>query len=245
LRRYDEAERYVDRAMALVPNMPSAYISKADIAIHRDGDLESARSYLREAVRLTPPERRCYLMGYVEQWTFRVAFDSPCDWVDMVNLSDCLAMSENESAADIIIRVQCSVEEGRNEEAMVLLDSARVIIEHAMEESERPSPWNHISLAYVYAHLGRAEDAIREGKRSLEIMPVSKDAFDGPEYLACLAEIYAIVGDYEAAIDQLEILFSVPSLISGNALRLDPTWDPLRDHPRFQKLLDEVEGSGS
>ena len=76
-------------------------------------------------------------------------------------------------------------------------------------------------------------------------MPISKDAFDGPGYVQSLAEIYAIVGEYEAAIDQLKILFSVPTTISGHALRLDPIWDPMRDNPRFKRLLEGHSGSGS
>lgn len=245
LGRYDEAERYFDRALSLVPNMPSVYISKAEIAILKDGDRESAGSYIREAIRLTPPERRCFLIGCVEEPIFRTAFASPCDRVDMVNVPDCEAMSEFERSAVMLLRAQCSIEKSRSEEAVALLDSARVILERAVEDAKRPSPWNHVVLAYVYACLGRTDDAIREGKRSVELMPISKDAFDGPVYVEILAEIFTIVGEHEAAIDQLEILFSVPAPISGNFLRIDPMWDPLRDHPRFQRLLDERVGSGS
>ncbi len=245
LGRYDEAERYLDRAMVLVPNMPSAYISKAQIAILRDGDRESAGSYIREAIRSTPPERRCNLLFFEEEPTIRAVFASPCERVHMMHPSDCEALNAYESAAILLLRAQCNIEIDRNEEAAALLDSARVILEHAIEGVERPHPTNHLALALVYAYLGRSNDAIREGKLTTELMPISKDAFDGPYYVEALAEIYTIVGEYEAAIDQLEILSSVPSLISGNYLRLDPMWDPLRDNPRFQRLLDEGVGSGS
>jgi len=245
LGHYDEAERYFDRALSLVPNMPSVYISKAEVAILRDGDRESAETYIREAIRFTPPERRCYLLGYEEESTFRIVFDSPCERLDLMNLSDCEAVNTFENAVTMLLEAQCSIEKSRDEEAAALLDSARVTLERAEEGAERPYPSNRIALAYIYALLGRAEDAIREGKRSVELMPISKDAFSGPEFVEALAEIYTIVGDNEAAIDQLEILFSVPTLISGNSLRLDPIWDPLRDHPRFQRLLDERVGSGS
>jgi serine/threonine-protein kinase len=59
--------------------------------------------------------------------------------------------------------------------------------------------------------------------------------------LTALPEIYAIVGEYDAAIDQLELLLSIPSPLSVQLLRVDPLWDPLRDHPRFQKLLEDYQ----
>jgi serine/threonine protein kinase/tetratricopeptide (TPR) repeat protein len=238
LGRYDKAENYVDRALSLVPNMPSAYIAKAEIAILRDGDRESAGSYVQEAIRFTPPERWCYLLGYLELSIIRTISVSPCDRVDRTKMSDCAAMNAYEDAVVKLTQAQCSIENGRNEEAAAILDSARVVLERAIGGAERPSPANHNALAYVYAHLGRAEEAIHEAERSVALMPISKDAFDGPAYVQSLAEIYTIVGEYEAAIDQLEILFSVPSLISVHALRLDPIWDPLRDNPRFQRLLE-------
>lgn len=55
-----------------------------------------------------------------------------------------------------------------------------------------------------------------------------------------MAEIYAIFGEYDAAIDQIELLLSIPSVMSVQWLQVDPIWDPLRDHPRFQKLIAEA-----
>ncbi len=66
---------------------------------------------------------------------------------------------------------------------------------------------------------------------------MSKDAWEGTIMLRDLAQIYTMVGAYDAAIDQLEILLAVPSPVSVPYLRIDPTWDPLRGHPRFQRLL--------
>ena len=83
--------------------------------------------------------------------------------------------------------------------------------------------------------------AIEEGKYAIELYPVSKDALQGPYYIDDMARIYALVGDYEEAIDQLEYLMSIPAggIVSVHSLRLDPIWDPLREHPRYQELIEK------
>jgi serine/threonine-protein kinase len=70
------------------------------------------------------------------------------------------------------------------------------------------------------------------------MVPAFLDAERGVGLADDLAEIYVKVGEYEAAIDQLEYLLSIPSLVSTPLLRVDPLYDPLRDHPRFQALLE-------
>ena len=83
--------------------------------------------------------------------------------------------------------------------------------------------------------------AIREGKQAVELYPMSVDAWNGDYLVRNLARIYLLIGNQNAAIEQLEILLSVPSLMTAARLRLDPIWDPLRDHPRFQALLERYE----
>ncbi len=96
----------------------------------------------------------------------------------------------------------------------------------------------HSALGIAHAGLGRVEEAMREGELGVELLPVSKEAWRGLYRVEDLARIYVMVGEYDAAIDQLEFLLSIPSEISPSFLRLAPTWDPLRDHPRFQRLLE-------
>ena len=91
----------------------------------------------------------------------------------------------------------------------------------------------------VYAGLGRKEDAIRAGKKGVELLPISKEAWRGAYRLEDLAVIYAQVAEPDLAIDHLETLLSVPSDLSVQLLRLNPKWDPLREHPRFIALLEE------
>jgi len=71
---------------------------------------------------------------------------------------------------------------------------------------------------------------------------ISVDALHGPAQRAALAQIYVLVGEHEAALDEIEYLLSIPSAISVAEFQLDPTWDPLRQHPRYQRLVDEYSG---
>ena len=73
----------------------------------------------------------------------------------------------------------------------------------------------------------------------MELYPVSKDKLDGPNVVQDLAVIYTMVGEHDSALDEIEYLLSIPSYCSVQDLRLDPIWDPLRDHPRFQRILRE------
>ena len=85
--------------------------------------------------------------------------------------------------------------------------------------------------------MDRKKEAIREGRKAVDLLPVSRDAFTGPHVIGSLAEIYTLVGDHDAAIDQLAYLLSIPSDMTVHILKLNPVWDPLREHPRFKELL--------
>ncbi len=95
----------------------------------------------------------------------------------------------------------------------------------------------HGMLGLALAGLGRKEDAIREGRTAVTLLPTSKDALDGPRLLANLAEIFLLVGEHEAAIDRLAFLLTIPSPISAPLLGVDPLWAPLRGSPRFERLV--------
>ena len=87
------------------------------------------------------------------------------------------------------------------------------------------------------AGLGRKAQAIAAGKKAIEIMPVEKDAYIGPQYVVDLAVIYTRLGELDKALDQLDLMLSIPSKFSVAKLRIDPRWDALRDHPRYQEIL--------
>ena len=114
-----------------------------------------------------------------------------------------------------------------------------------MNEHPR-DPRVHSALGMAYAGLGRKAEAVREGKLAVELWPTSKDALDGPAFVLDLARIHTMVGDYDSAMERIEYLFSIPwGALSVPLLRLDPRFDPLRDHPRYKNLVAEFSRESS
>jgi len=87
------------------------------------------------------------------------------------------------------------------------------------------------------AGLGKKDEAIREGIRATELLPISKEAWNGFFRELDLAKIYSMVGEYDLAIDKLEYLLSIPGKLSVPYIKLDPVWRPLLEIPRFQEIL--------
>lgn len=95
-------------------------------------------------------------------------------------------------------------------------------------------------LGFAYAALGRKEEAIREARRAVELVPLSRDALDGPGQLLVLAEIYAQLADGEAALEQLAKIVRLPAGPDYGRLKFDPVWDGLQTDPRFQELMSRA-----
>ena len=85
--------------------------------------------------------------------------------------------------------------------------------------------------------MGRKEEALREGRRAVELLPVEKDAINGTRMIGYLAMIAAWVGDKDLACEQLAIAIRLPSDLSYGELKLLPFWDPLRGDPCFEKIV--------
>jgi serine/threonine-protein kinase len=120
--------------------------------------------------------------------------------------------------------------------AKAAFTKAKQIIEASL--TTRPDNVDvRVRLAHVLACLGEKERALAQTQVALDLLPVSKDAFHGPDILTVAAEIYVVTGEKERALQSLEKLLSVSSLVTAETLKLDPAWDPLRNEPRFQRLL--------
>jgi serine/threonine protein kinase/tetratricopeptide (TPR) repeat protein len=123
--------------------------------------------------------------------------------------------------------------------AHAAFDIARVV-QQELADARRDSGARLSGLGLIDAGLGRKEDAIREGRQALELTPIAKDSLQGPEVVTNLAAIYAWTGERDLAIEQLEIAAKIPNGVHYGDLRLDPTWDPLRDDPRFEKIVGSL-----
>ena len=94
-----------------------------------------------------------------------------------------------------------------------------------------------IVLAQIDAALGRKDEALREGQRATELLPVAKDALIGDALLSRLAGIYAQAGEVDRAFILLEKVAKIPFGVTYGSLKLDEVWDSLRGDPRFEKLV--------
>ena len=95
-------------------------------------------------------------------------------------------------------------------------------------------------LGLIDAGLGRKEQALREGQRAVELVPVEKDAFVGKAMIKYFAVIAAWVGDKDLACEQLAIVLHPPSGVSYGQLKLLPFWDPLRGEPCFEEIVASI-----
>jgi tetratricopeptide (TPR) repeat protein len=119
--------------------------------------------------------------------------------------------------------------------ARAAFDSARAELE-ALIAGDPEEPRYRSSLGLALAGLGRSEEAIREGREGVRLMPPEVEAWRGAYRVTDLARIYAMTGRVDEAIEQLEWVMSIPADLSAWDLRLDPTWDALRGDPRFEAL---------
>ena len=128
--------------------------------------------------------------------------------------------------------------QGDKDTAQTEFAQALIISEKLLSEAPQDAA-RHGQHGLILAALGRKEEAIAEGKRAVELLPESEDAFDGPQCTATLAKIYAWTGEFDEAFRLLDHLIRIPSGVAVPILKLDPGWDPLRKDPRYQALIDK------
>jgi serine/threonine-protein kinase len=238
LRNPAEAERYYARAISLSPDLAGFHFAKAVLLhLHLEGSTERARAVLEEARSVGLAEDPVI----AHAWVLLEIWDG-----DYQQALDRLARVSSEVLQEGQVRYVLKAQRyaqihglmGNRQLEQAYYDSTRSMLEARIQQ--RPDDERYRSaLGIAYAGLGRKEEAIREGELAVELLPMSKEALRGAYRVEDLARIYTTVGEYDAAIDQLETLLAVPSPLSVPMLRIEPIWNPLRDLQRFQALLEE------
>jgi TolB-like protein len=237
LRNYDKANQTVDRALALNPTSVELWGVKSKLAIADKGDFnlvekafEAVKSVsMTNTEKLTVASERAdvFLLERKYEEGLQAAERLPDDqlagfpgalWSKYYYIGFARKALQDETGAR----------------------TAFLRAKSAAEDELKRSPQAaklHIELAKTLAYLGEKDAALAEAQRASELQPESKDAFEGPEITEGVAQVQAIVGEHNRAIEILDGLLSRPSAVTVQALRVNPIWDSLRNDPRFQNLL--------
>ena len=230
LRRYAEAIRAFDRGLALAPANSSNIAGKV-MAFLGQGDLAGARRVLDSLPKEIDPASLVALMTqyYELEWVLEDAQRTLLLRLKPADFDDDRGVWGLVFARTYALR-------GDQARARAYADSARRSFEEQLR-AEPDNPDRHAFLGLALAYLGRKTRAIREGERAVALLPVTKDAYVGPDLQRQLARIYIVVGEPDKAFDQLEGLLKIPYYLSPGWLQIDPNFDPLRGTSRFERLV--------
>jgi TolB-like protein/class 3 adenylate cyclase/Tfp pilus assembly protein PilF len=235
LRRYVDATRLVERGLAVSPRDYFARILRAVLPFFERADLGPLRTELSAILTEEPGAAekiadvlfRCAMAERDSAAANRALtaippegispggnFIFPREWFAGV-----AARTFNDAAA-----------------ARTSFSAARTVEEKiTRDQPDYPQAWS--LLGRIDAALGRKEDAVREGRRACELLPLSKDAGAGAGLITSLAVIYAWTGNKDLALEQLAISAQITNGVTYGDLKLDPQWDLLRGDPRFEKIV--------
>jgi serine/threonine protein kinase/Flp pilus assembly protein TadD len=233
-RRFTEMSKALDRAIAITPNQAAARILQAAVACERIGDTRPLHDTIDSMVTADPK-----VGPQLAEYWFRLG----CWERDVSLMEKAIAVMPAEGMAVDSARFPRSWCEAvaakeRGEVSLAhtkFLEARKEIGEVVQQQSNFPVMLSVLGI--IDAKLGRKDLAINEGRRAVELLPLSKDSINGARAIHHLSVIYAWTGEIDLAIQQLESAASIPSDICYGFLLLDPEWDPLRGDPRFEKIL--------
>ena len=235
LRRYAEEKLVLDRALAIEPNNAEMRVTRAFVELDWKADTRSLHQTV-DSIRATNPAAIPSIAG---------------DWLncalaerDAAAAKNALiASGENPPLHDEAVHFNPPFVEGviarmtkDDGKARVAFTAARAEQEKTVQGQPDYGPPLCV-LGLIDAGLGRKEEALREGQRAVELLPVAKDAINGPLMSAYFAMIAAWTGDKDLACEQLATAIRYPSSLSYGRLKLLPFWDSLRGDPRFEKIV--------
>jgi serine/threonine-protein kinase len=237
-RRYAEQKSKLDRMLTIAPNDVAIKAERAFVEVDWNADTGPLHQLVDE-IRTTNPAAMPKIGG---RWLLCALAER-----DVAAAKDALLAAGEEPLGAGAVRFTRPFAEGviarmTNDEdnAQVAFTAARAEQEKIVQAQPDYGPaW--CELGIIDAALGRKEEALREGRRAVELLPVGKDAINGMGMIKYLAMIAAWVGEKDLACEQLAT--AVASPISGGLelsygeLKLMPWWDPLRGEPCFEKIV--------
>ena len=240
LRNFDAANKTVDSALELSPQGIALWYTKGQLA-YAKGDFSVLEQTL-ERVKSFPmsSEQRLNVVGYhadslLLQRKYR----------QVLQLYESVSDDSFAAVRRLLARKYSVI--GTAQKALgdeLAARSAFIKVKSIFGEQLTQTPDDadlHARLAKVLAWLGERDAAIAEAQRATDLLPENKDAFEGPGITHQVAQVHAILGDNDNAIELLERLLNRPSGVTVQLLRLDPILDPLRSDSRFQKLCEEKQ----
>jgi serine/threonine protein kinase/Flp pilus assembly protein TadD len=235
LRRFAEEKSFLDRALAIEPNDIDTKLERASVDFYWKADSRPLRQMV-DSIRTTNPAD----IGDIAEYWLGSALaerDAPAA------RSAVIAAGENPAFTDEAVSLSRAFMEGviarmtkDDSGAHAAFTAARAEQQKVIEAHESYGPALCV-LGLVDAGLGRKAEALREGRRAVELLPVEKDPINGIAMVKYLAVIAAWVGDKDLACEQLAIAVHPPSRLTYGELKLLPFWDPLRGDPRFEKIV--------
>ena len=234
LRRYADAERILDRAIAVDPKDSNTRAFRAAIELRWHADPGPLLTTVETIVAEDPREGKNVAQLWLEASLCGRDIDGATRALAALPIAGCY-----EDRVPFP-RAWCEgvVAWLRDDKAAAQAAATSTRIEAAKLVADQPDyPEGLCVLGMADAALGHKEDAIREGRRAVELLPASKDSIVGAMLLKNLALIYAWTGEKDLAFEQLSVAAKIPGYLSYGELRLHPYWDPLRGDPRFEKIV--------
>jgi TolB-like protein/Flp pilus assembly protein TadD len=235
LRDYDAADKTFDRAIVAAPQSFGSHALKGVVAIFARGDTGVAESQLAlvpTAIDLDGGVTATHVWVLTLQHRFSDALQALQKFQgEVLNTID-------GSIPKSFLEGSLYEALGDKSKAQKAFEQARIVAERLAREGPDDAS-RHAILGQVLAALGQKDAAIAEGKRAVELLPESEDAYGGPPISIALAQIYACTGEHDQALRLIDHLLEVPNGLCVPILKLDPVWDPLRKDPRFQTLIDK------
>jgi tetratricopeptide (TPR) repeat protein len=234
MRQYPDAIRFVEILKA--GSRPIATLPDAWTRFNGSGDSAGARQVLEAALRArTPADARARGLLARLEWV-EGNHERALELIEGMDSAGAW-MPPNFRYPASLAAAQVYETMGRRDEAAKGYASA--VIE--LEKKRQSSPEDYqveAALALAAVGLGRAAEAVRHSERAVQLLPVSKDAAEGPLYLYLLAQTYARVGQTAAAFATLDRLFSVPGFYNEVWIERDPGFAALRNDPAFRARID-------